>query len=475
MKSNVKKSLFIGLVLWMTNFSIQAQEIIPFKKLGELKTVSSNDIKESRWSIGGETLDRDYADYHAYKEYLGPLGAKRIRLQGGWAKCEQVKGVYDFEWLDGIVDDAISRGVQPWIQTSYGNPIYEGGGEAALAGGIPTSAEALVAWDKWVKALVSRYKDKVNEWEIWNEPDISKRFTAEEFAEFHVNTANTIKEEQPEARIIALGLAGLKNVEYVALILEILKEKGKLDQFDVLTFHGYTARPEAIYDQVANLRALVKSYRKDIELWQGENGAPSTPKGAAVGALTREDWSETTQAKYVLRRMTADMGHDVDVTNVFQISDMHYKPGDHMSGLNSKGLLKANPDNSIDRPKKSYSAFRNVASVFSGKIERIQDLQVNKEESLSVFAYNKNGTNGNAITLWFSEAKPEDEYPLKMTNIEIQEIKLDNPIFIDLLDGSVYELPKANYHRNGRGYAFKNIPVGDWPVVIIDRSWVDFN
>lgn len=86
-----------------------------------------------------------------------------------------MKGVYDFEWLDKIIDDALSQDVQPWLQVSYGNPIYPGGGEAALAGGIPTSEEALEAWDQWVEAMVNRYKEKVKEWEIWNEPDISKR------------------------------------------------------------------------------------------------------------------------------------------------------------------------------------------------------------------------------------------------------------------------------------------------------------
>jgi len=30
----------------------------------------------------------------------GPLGAKRIGFQAGWAKCEKRPGVYDWAWLD---------------------------------------------------------------------------------------------------------------------------------------------------------------------------------------------------------------------------------------------------------------------------------------------------------------------------------------------------------------------------------------
>ncbi len=196
-----------------------------------------HEIETSGWSIGGETLDRDYVDYQAYKSYLGKSGTKRIRLQGGWVKCEPVKGEYHFEWLDAIVDDAISKGVAPWIQTSYGNPIYEGCGQKVLAGGIPTSAEALEAWDNWVATLVNRYKNQVNEWEIWNEPDISKEMTASEFAVFFVRTVKIVKAIQPDSRIIALSLAGLDRTEYVKNILDILNDENLLHFFDVLSFH----------------------------------------------------------------------------------------------------------------------------------------------------------------------------------------------------------------------------------------------
>lgn len=79
-------------------------------------------------TIGCEVLDRDYADYEQYKKYLAPLGMRKIRLQAGWAKTEKVKGHYDFRWLDTIIDDALGRGLEIWLEVSYGNPIYQGGG-----------------------------------------------------------------------------------------------------------------------------------------------------------------------------------------------------------------------------------------------------------------------------------------------------------------------------------------------------------
>ncbi|WP_154859478.1 GH39 family glycosyl hydrolase [Cyclobacterium xiamenense] len=470
---NLKRTVFLCTVTLLTRYGVSiAQANYPFNELGKLETLSAKEIESSRWSIGGETLDRDYADYHAYKEYLGPLGAKRIRLQGGWAKCEQEKGVYNFEWLDKIIDDAISRRVKPWVQPSYGNPIYEGGGDAALAGGIPTSEEALKAWDKWVEALITRYKDKVLEWEIWNEPDISKKFSAVNFAAFHVRTSAIIKRIQPEARIIALGLAGLGRTEYVKSILDILKEEGKLDHFDVLTFHGYNAVPETSYAAVAKLRELLDEYNPNIELWQGENGAPTTPVGQSVGALRQFNWSETSQAKWVLRRMLGDMGNGVDVTSIFQISDMHYGKGDHMEGLNSKGLLMANPDGSIVRPKESYYAYQHAATLFSGVVEEAGTAE-QESENVKVYGYTRKGKEGNALTIWRADAKPEDSMETVNHTFTVHNMQFKKPVFVNLLDGKVYELPKATYSKKGKSFTFSEIPVADWPVVIVDRSWVE--
>ena len=130
-------------------------------------------------------MDRDYTIFENWKEYLAPLGAKKIRLQAGWGKTDKGNGNYDFHWLDEIVDGVIAAGVEPWLQTSYGNEAYEGGGSPYLGGAIPGSPEALQAWDNWVRAMVKRYAGKVKIWEIWNEPDLHQdEFSVIDYAEF---------------------------------------------------------------------------------------------------------------------------------------------------------------------------------------------------------------------------------------------------------------------------------------------------
>ena len=73
-------------------------------------------------TVGCETLDRDYADYHKYKEYLEPLGLRKIRLQAGWAKTEKSKGKYDFAWLDKAAALAAKYDLKVIMCTSTATP-----------------------------------------------------------------------------------------------------------------------------------------------------------------------------------------------------------------------------------------------------------------------------------------------------------------------------------------------------------------
>jgi hypothetical protein len=468
----MKKYFIFFVVFFFMTLSTTAQVQHTWKEIGQLKTRHAKDIGSSSWSIGGETLDRDYTDYHSYKKYLGPLGAKRIRLQGGWAKCEKIKGQYNFGWLDSVVKDASSQTVAPWIELSYGNPIYEGGGEAKLAGALPTSAEALTAWDNWVKALINRYKNEVTEWEIWNEPDLAgaAKITGDQYADFYIRTAELIRSLQPRAKLMAFGLAGPQRIEFAEPLFKKLKEQSKTALVDIFTYHGYSHNPDKSYPVIEKLRQMVWSYAPHVVFMQGENGAPSTPKEVTIGAMRDYDWSELTQAKWNLRRMLGDHGRGI-ATNLFTISDIHYAAGDHMVGVNTKGLLKTNPDKTINRPKLSYKAAQHVFSLFDDGVKLDSNMRLQSSlENQSYFSYTHKKSGSSIITIWQNEDRPADNYEAKGTTITVEGGNFKNPVFVDLIGGKVYEFPKGGWTKEGAKYIFKNVPVPDYLVLIADKS-----
>ena len=435
-----------------------------WKQLGTLKQKSVPEIDSSPWSLGCETLCRDYIDYNLYKEYLVPLGIKKIRLQGGWAKTEKEVGVLDFTWLDTIIDDALARGLEVWLETDYGNPAYEGGGGRDLGAGFPTSDVALAAWDRWVEAMATRYKGKVRDWAMWNEPDIKGRST-DDIADFNIRTAEIIKRIIPDARIGALSLAR-NSPDTVEACLKRFAEKGKTDLFDYVVYHGYSPNPDKSYGNVEKQQEVLARMAPKLKLWQGENGCPS--EMATRFALSSIPWSELTQCKWNTRRMLGDMGHDV-ISSVFTICDFDHTGRE----INRKGLLKINDKTSLAKVKMAYYAVQNVVSVFDGTLKRQKDYacKIEGEKPVTWFAY-RTPKGQDILVFWDGNDQPKDDNTTFPVTVAVENGGFKDPVWVDIVTGRIHEIPDGLKKVEPGKMTLKNIPAYDAPVFITDREVV---
>ena len=443
--------------------------------LGQVTPRHAKDIASSSWSIGGETMDRDFTVYDHYKKYLGPLGAKGIRLQAGWAKCEKAKGVYSWEWLDAIVNDAVAQGVRPWLEFNYGNPIYPGGGDTGLGGGFPSSPEALAAWDRWCRALVERYRDRVHEWEIWNEPDINNRGTApvDAYLDLYIRTATIVRAAQPKSELWALALA--HSPEYADKFVAGMKARGKLGLIDAITYHGYPRNPDdtKLADQ---LRASIAKHGAKIAIRQGETGAPS--RYQENFALSKINWTETMQAKWDLRRLLAHHAKDVPM-NLFTMSDMHYTQVtnqttvDGVVRMNYKGLLATNPDQTIAHVKPVYYAAQTVFAIFDDTVKRIREFPFTSTalRGVAVTGY-ATAAGAQIVTLWFNDAPPAEANGVTLAGLTLRAGKFTEPVLVDVRTSTVYALPKANWSATPGGVTFRDLPLYDSKILIAEKSAV---
>lgn len=468
-------------------FSIKRPDInFPLPYVGCILPRGTGEIEASNWLLGCETLDRDYADYDQYKEYLCPLGIKRLRFQGGWAKTEKVRGCYSWEWMDHIVEDAVNRGLMPWIQTGYGNGIYPGAGGENLGAGMPLSTEGMAAYERWVAAMVARYVDKVQDWEVWNEPNFADNpvNTPEIAADFNLRTARIIKSIQPKARISALALGHI-NLEYVERFFKYLHDNNGQGLFHNVTYHDYVYNPDSNKLAVYKMRQIIEKYMPGLILRQGENGAPSEPN--AGGALAGYNWSELSQAKWMVRRMLENLGNDIECS-VFSIAEMQYNNEGPIKKKNTKGLLATNPQNQVLRPKTVYFAVQNVTSVFDNTLERIKEVRhihtieagrleeywVNTDRSISVYGYENTKTHKRVYTVWKDDAIPADDFNVSYLDFAFLNGNFEKPVAVDVITGRVYEIPKEQWSRDGKIYRFTGIPVYDGPVLIADQSLIKF-
>ncbi|MFW5874388.1 MAG: GH39 family glycosyl hydrolase [Verrucomicrobiota bacterium] len=450
-----------------------------FEEIGKMAARSAHDIADSPWSIGGETMDRDYTDFSQWRQYLAPLGAKKIRLQAGWAKCEREPGVYDFEWLDKIIDGVIASGVEPWLQTSYNNPVY--GGERGLFSGMPQSEEALLAWDRWVRTMARRYSGRVKIWEVWNEPDNHKgENIADTYADLYIRTAEIIREEVPDATLYAGSLAFPGKPSFTDRFLSILRERDKLHLVDTITFHGYYFLPAQAYQAPYRLNDkeivfsplilhdVVRRYSSRIRIMQGEQGAPSVQ--GSSGALGGWEWTELRQAKWLLRRLLTDWGHGVEST-YFGIIDMNYA-GEFGSKINRKGLLHSNDDRSVSHVKPSYYAFQYLAALFDFTLQPLMPYphEVESNRELSVYGFSHVLSGFQAIAIWQCDEWPTDSLDTRAVDFVFPAAKMNTPVLVDLRTGSVHRIPSDNIRRTGTRLELRGIPVYDSPVLIVELS-----
>ena len=439
------------------------------KEIGRLAVRDAKDIKSSKWSIGCETLDRDYADWNAYKFFLGPLGAKHGRLFSGWAKTEQEKGKYDFSWLDPQVREMAAMGVKPWICLSYGNPVW--GSDFRLGMRVKQVTDNAAAFDAWIRyctACVERYKDVVDEWEVWNEPFGQ----GAEYAEMFYRTAKAIRAVQPSAKIFCTAITFPKDYKQV---LEKLKKEKAFDLASYFIYHPYGCNPDNSYGKIAEpLRKLVKSYSGAFDIMQGEVGCPAQLEFAH--ALKNVEWTEYSQAKWNLRRTIGDAVRDIPC-NVFTMIDLQYT-----FMLQSFGMLRSNALKEVVYRRPSYYAMQNVFSYLDDEalpfavddsvgftITKRADPRDSAQRRLTCARFTRFGSP--VRFYWFSDSNPSSRLEFDRVTIKVPG-KLRRPLWVDMITGRIFELDAANVCHEKGATVLTDVPMWDSPVMIADYECV---
>jgi hypothetical protein len=439
---------------------------ISFKEIGKIKPLKAKDIKSSYLGVGCEVLDRDYTCYDCYKEYLGNLGVKHARFQSGWAKTEKQKGIYDFAWIDNVIDDCISRGIEPWIDIIYGNPIYPGGGDIQIGTYMPHGEIALKAWDDYVYNLVNHFKKRVYKWEVWNESNNLRGELAgpDIYGDLYIRTAEIIRKIQPEGKTIALAISDA-DFNYVEAFFDHLKLKNKVHLVDIVSLHGYPSNPDAVADKLQRMRNIVDKYNKKITFLQGESGAPST--SGTSGAMGKVNFSELIQTKWDLRRSFAHFGRGIPHSQ-FAISDMKYP-----KGMNTKGLLKMNEDKTIAYPKQSYFAYQNLTSLFDSSVVSSVDIScdIDTKEAYEIFSFYDEKVNTPVIAYYYSGKVPDNEVKVKNELLRIKEEAYRSAVLVDIRTGIIYEVPATSLKVDDNGIEM-TLPIYDSPLIVCDKSFL---
>ena len=487
-------------------------------QVGTVKSRSTSEMVAagitSPFGIGGETTDRGFSTFSMWKDHLGPLGAQKIRVQSGWHFIETAittPPTYDFTVLDAIVDGVRAQGVKPFVFLGYGNERAgcTDCGTKGLGGAIPTGA-GRTRFIEFVKATVRRYNEptvRVNDWQLWNEPDGHVDVAA--YGELIVEMAKAIKSVQPAARITigafttgVLGGTGSAGYAYAQTsINHFSANKGPtVPDADIsVGYHPYWSPPD--YDMYPSELAKFDAFRnlaesKGFKVRMDESGAPSGPCLYFAFCSADSGWNEESQAKWMVRRMLGDFARNIE-SSIFTITDLHYD-----STKNPKGLLETgtwvwdpnnpgikNGDQSVKRRKLAYGSYQNVTAIFDSRLQRITDHGCTAPYGYTVHAYKRNdaGTERRLLAVWQRNVQlptattPVSTIDITCTNFHFPRFAQVNtllPRFTNLIDGKVRSTTAAMVTGNNattNKVQLKGVPVSDAPVVVSDQGIVLMN
>lgn len=482
---------------------------------GKLKTLKSSEIANSMVSIGMECLDRDTYDPSKLYDLVEESGCKFARLQTGWIKCEKEKGVYDFAWLEDIVDNLLQRGVQPWFSASYGNPLYTpvkewdeylkpykdankqapNGKKRGYTGEVPLyhGQQGIDGWCDYLKALATRFENRVKHIEIWNEPNCVGGFwldhgaapypelepfernkrCAKDYCEFVKISAKAIRSVVPSIKIVAGALSNATSI-----FTRVLGEERVCDIADAFSFHNYGTTPEKYsLEKRDYIKAHIFKGGRLKELWQGEAGR-STLLAHHTGTFAATEYN---QAKFIARRTLTDFSNGLDLTSAFIVSDLkaYFEDGSDQSF----GLFTAEPV----KPKLAAFAFQSMCTLLAGlELARDAYLTVTPPDgNMNVSELNYNMTRiiarrkGHPVIIAYLPENANFSTAPITCEIFCQcdlGYKLENPVAIDSIRQNVWRIaPELIRYSGGAkdGFFIGPFPLVDYPLIITDLAALD--
>lgn len=259
---------------------------------------------------------RSIADWNRSIKLMKEAGVGWVRMDFLWEDIEPEQGKPSFEKYDQIVDLLYKNNIHILGILDYST----GWAAACRKWNCPPKDNALFV--KYAVMLVTRYKDRIKHWEVWNEPDSGVYWSEQDGLKSYCALLKDVylaaKKVDPGCKILNGGLAlGLSSVNR-------LYDNGAKDYFDILNIHFFEnpLHGEGVIKGVISFPKLARKVMerngdRDKKIWITEIGCPGVKRG-----IRTNDWwlgknpREKQQAEWV-KKVYTELLKDKTVEKVF--------------------------------------------------------------------------------------------------------------------------------------------------------------
>lgn len=215
-----------------------------------------------------------------------------------WADLEPERNRWNFDLLDKYVGISQAHHLEILMPLAY-TPRWASSApdaatdvEAGNPPGLSGAPRDMEDWRTFVRTVATRYKGRIHNWEIWNEPNRPQSWTGsvETMVDMTHEAYTILKQIDPANIVVSPAPTGTYGLKF----FEAFLSKGGGQYADAIGYHFYIGRddpPEAMVTLIGAVKKIVDKYGVGTKpIWNTE-----------AGWLGPEFLPPNTQAAYLAR------------------------------------------------------------------------------------------------------------------------------------------------------------------------------
>ena len=226
-------------------------------------------------------------------------GITWVRADFDWWRMEPSDGGFDWSGTDRFVNGAVARNLQVFATLAY-TPGWANGNQHHS---VPP--HRLSDWSDFVTAVVTRYRDRVKHWGMWNEPNLSHFFSgsrAQYIDDILIPGAQAAKQADPSCLVLGPELAHMD--DWHRWLRDVLGQAS--GHIDIVTHHIYKSPPSKAWRLLdgwtwpwegpwpnGNVKSLIQRHGgAGKPVWLTETGWRSASHGEQTQARYLEEFMD---------------------------------------------------------------------------------------------------------------------------------------------------------------------------------------
>lgn len=415
----------------------------------QLQTKQSRELEDNHigthWSGLWQPLDWQVI----FNGELFDVGLKRVRLainDFDWAKADWDKPEFSIDPShDNYITDIANNGIMITYVLTFWDKESRARGEEVDYPRFKTE-DQIQRYLDFVRFIVRHFKDRVQYFEIWNEPTIRDSvqwIEVEDYINLVRRAVPVIRQEYPEAKVVVGGTDFLIFPESRDYLFSIL-ESDVMPLVDAVSWHPmygtspeYEFHAEYYYDypsivheikDVASAHGFKGEYFADELTWR-------IPETRVLDQSWPHTYSETKCAKYLARGIVMHLGMDVTV-----------------------GHGGAFPE---EMPS-SLSTVKNLCTIMAGAKPISLPIKI-QSEATNIRSYGFSLPNGDkSLALWADGVAIDDDPGIEAT-LMVPGLSAEKVIGIDVLNGFEQQVIT---NVEGGDLVISNLLVKDYPIIL---------